>query len=520
MTINNSLFLVRGKELLGIKKILVVDDERNITDVLATILRSLGYSVSAASDGEEALNILKKEYYELVITDIKMPQMDGLSLLKEINKLKKDIIIIMLTGLATSDTAVEAMRSGAFDYIVKPFNIEKIIDVVARADKEFRKRCESIQLKETASLYHISEAISLGSDLNNIFKIGISAISKEIDADVIALYLKNDKKGLFELKIRGFMSKNESWSKGFIKNIEEDKISSLFKETKTILWYDSGHIEADLFIINGDQLFSMISIPLRVKNKIIGIMNAYSFTKNHIFTEGQKKTLAIFSNSIAGAVETTRLYDNLQQTFKETMLGLVAAIEARDKYTNGHSTRVAEYAKIIAEGLGLPKEDVNLIYQAARLHDIGKIGIDNSALNKPERLTENEYNMFKAHITIGRQIIQPINFLSQAIPFIYYHHEFYNGKGYPDGKMGEDIPLGARILQVADAFDAMTSDRPYRKALPYATALSELRKFSGIQFDPEIVRVFIREFEKKRGISSMAGMEIDVKEASAKPEFF
>ena len=202
------------------------------------------------------------------------------------------------------------------------------------------------------------------------------------------------------------------------------------------------------------------------------------------------------------------------------MLGLVAAIEARDKYTNGHSTRVAEYAKIIAEGLGLPKEDVNLIYQAARLHDIGKIGIDNSALNKPERLTENEHNMFKAHITIGRQIIQPINFLSQAIPFIYYHHEFYNGKGYPDGKMGEDIPLGARILQVADAFDAMTSDRPYRKALPYATALSELRKFSGIQFDPEIVRVFIREFEKKRGISSMAGMEIDVKEASAKPEFF
>ena len=195
MTINNSLFLVRGKELLGIKKILVVDDERNITDVLATILRSLGYSVSAASDGEEALNILKKEYYELVITDIKMPQMDGLSLLKEINKLKKDIIIIMLTGLATSDTAVEAMRSGAFDYIVKPFNIEKIIDVVARADKEFRKRCESIQLKETASLYHISEAISLGSDLNNIFKIGISAISKEIDADVIALYLKNDKRG-------------------------------------------------------------------------------------------------------------------------------------------------------------------------------------------------------------------------------------------------------------------------------------------------------------------------------------
>ncbi|MBI5179948.1 MAG: sigma-54-dependent Fis family transcriptional regulator, partial [Nitrospirae bacterium] len=142
MTINNKLFLVRDKEPLGIKKILIVDDEKNITDVLATILISLGYSVSTASDGEEALSILKKEYYELVITDIKMPQMDGLSLLKEINKLKKDIIIIMLTGLATTDTAVEAMRSGAFDYVVKPFNIEKIIDVVARADKEFIEKCD------------------------------------------------------------------------------------------------------------------------------------------------------------------------------------------------------------------------------------------------------------------------------------------------------------------------------------------------------------------------------------------
>lgn len=497
----NNAYSVRKENLIelkkGIRKILVVDDERNITDILATILKSRGYSVGTADNGKDAIEILKKESYDLVISDIRMPKMDGLTLLKEINKLKKDIITILLTGFATIDTAVESMKLGAFDYVVKPFDVTEIINVIAKADRLFRKKSESIQLKEMASLYHISEAISHGSDLNNIFKIVINAISKEVDADAITLYLKNEKRGIFELKIRGYKSKNEIWTRYFIKNVAEDKINNLFKESKSIHLYGEWLSEAGIFINRTNPLSAMISIPMRIKNRIIGVLNAYSFTRGHIFTEGQEKTLFIFSNSIAVAVETKRLYENLQQTFSETMLGLAAAIEARDKYTNGHSTRVAEYAQIISEGLGLSKEEINLIYQAARLHDIGKIGIDNAALNKPERLTEKEHNMFKDHISIGKQIIQPINFLSQAIPLIYYHHEFYNGEGYPDGKRGEDIPLGARILQVADAFDAMTSNRPYRKALSYDVAISELRKFSGTQFDPDIISVFVKEMGKR-----------------------
>lgn len=502
--IQNNAYLLKNErhaaEKGGIERILVVDDEENITEVLSIFLSSRGYFVTTAKDGEEALKALKEDYYDLVISDIRMPKMDGIALLKEINKLKGNIITIMLTGFATIDTAVNAMKSGAFDYVVKPFSVNEIMHAVKRADEKFKEMVEGIQLKETTSLYDMSEAISSGSKLNEIFRIGINAISREVDADAIALYLKNEKNRLFELKIRGFKSKNEKWSRGFIKSIDEDSVNKFFKDNRAVLMYGKDISRPEIFIAKGSVLVSIIAIPLRINNKIIGVLNAYSFTKGHFFTEGQKKSLLIFSNSIAAAVETTRLYDNLQQTFKETMLGLAAALEARDKYTKGHSYKVSEYSQIIAEGLGLAQNEISLICQAAKLHDIGKIGIDNSALNKPEKLNKEEHNKFKNHIIIGKQIIQPISFLSEAIPLIYYHHEFFNGSGYPEGKKGEDIPLGARILQVADAFDAMTSDRPYRKALSHEAAISELKRFSGTQFDPVITEVFIKEIEKRKSI--------------------
>lgn len=501
MTQNNA-YLLKNEwptaEKGGIERVLVVDDEENITEVVSLFLKSKGYFVTTAKNGEEALKILKEDYYDLVISDVRMPKMDGLALLNEIKKLKGNIVTIMLTGFATIDTAVDAMKLGAFDYVVKPFSINEILNAVKRADEKFRDMIENIQLKEATSLYDISEAISSGSNLSEIFRIGINAVSREVDADAISLYLKNEKSRLFELKIRGFKSKNENWSKGFIKIIGDDLVNKFFKDNRAVLLHGKDILRSDVFIAKESSLISIIAIPLKINNKIIGVLNAYSFTKGHIFNEGQKKSLLIFSNSIAAAVETSRLYDNLQLTFKETMLGLAAALEARDKYTKGHSYKVCEYAQIIAEGLGLPQNEVSLICQAAKLHDIGKIGIDNSALNKPERLNKVEHDMFKNHITIGKQIIQPISFLSDAIPLIYHHHEFFNGSGYPDGKKGSEIPLGARILQVADAFDAMTSDRPYRKALSHEAAISELKKFSGTQFDPEITDVFIKEIEKRK----------------------
>ncbi|MFQ5780644.1 MAG: HD-GYP domain-containing protein, partial [Nitrospiria bacterium] len=175
----------------------------------------------------------------------------------------------------------------------------------------------------------------------------------------------------------------------------------------------------------------------------------------------------------------------------ESVKVLAQAIEAKDLNTSGHCDRMVEYALAVADRLGLSQEEKRHLGYGAALHDIGKIGIHESILNKPGKLTEEEYEAMKAHPGIGAEIIKDIEFLSDVVPLIYSHQERYDGTGYPEGLAGEEIPVGARIIAVLDTFDAMTSNRPYRKALPIEAVFSELRRCRGTQFDPNIVDAFI-----------------------------
>jgi len=195
--------------------------------------------------------------------------------------------------------------------------------------------------------------------------------------------------------------------------------------------------------------------------------------------------------SIRKLVEKQRLQSDNQQLF-DTIKVLALALDARDHYTHGHSQEVTEYSVVIAQEMNLSKEEITIIRDAGLLHDIGKIGIPDAVLLKPGRLTEEEYAHIKKHPEIGRKILSQVSSLAEIIPLIYHHHERYDGSGYPEGLSGEMIPLGARILAVSDAYQAMTSDRPYRKALPMQVAIDELERFKGKQFDPTIVETFLR----------------------------
>ncbi len=186
--------------------------------------------------------------------------------------------------------------------------------------------------------------------------------------------------------------------------------------------------------------------------------------------------------------------DNLQ--LFDTIKVLALALDARDHYTHGHSQQVTEYAVDIAREIGLSCKEIDNIRDAGILHDIGKIGIPDAILLKPGRLTEEEYAQIKKHPVIGKKILEPVNCLADKIPLIYHHHERIDGQGYPEGLEGDNIPLGARILSVADAYQAMTSDRPYRKALPTLIAIEELKRFKGRQFDPDIVDAFLRVLKR------------------------
>ncbi len=196
----------------------------------------------------------------------------------------------------------------------------------------------------------------------------------------------------------------------------------------------------------------------------------------------------------AAAIDNAQLYSDLQATFYQTIESLARTLDKMDHYTAGHSERVARYAVRLAKSLGLNDALVEVTRQAALMHDIGKIGCIMN-LNKPSKLTLDEYEVFKQHPTNGKEILEPIQFLAPVVPGVYCHHERWDGQGYPQGLKGKNIPLVARIISIADAYDAMTSDRAYRRALPHEVTVDEIYRCAGTQFDPDIAGTFQEEIE-------------------------
>jgi HD-GYP domain-containing protein (c-di-GMP phosphodiesterase class II) len=207
--------------------------------------------------------------------------------------------------------------------------------------------------------------------------------------------------------------------------------------------------------------------------------------------------LRIVADRAAAAIENAKLYEDLKGSFRQTIRGLASAIDKMDRYTSGHSERVAAYAQMLAIKLGLSESEIEIVRQSALMHDIGKIGCVLN-LNKPGILSEREYEIFKKHPGFGRDILQPIEFLQPLIPGVHCHHERWDGNGYPVGLKSQDIPLMARIISVADVYDAMTSDRAYRKALPHEATISEIKRCAGSQFDPKLVPEFVDVVERHR----------------------
>jgi putative nucleotidyltransferase with HDIG domain len=211
----------------------------------------------------------------------------------------------------------------------------------------------------------------------------------------------------------------------------------------------------------------------------------------------QKQNLLLAKRIEESTKNLTRLYEDLRSTYMRTIKVLAQAIDARDHYTHSHSENVTKYATTIAEEMGLSAHEVETIREACELHDLGKIGIEDSILSKPSSLTPQEWEQIKRHPVIGSQILEPLTFLSEAIDLIRQHHEHYDGSGYPEGRRGEDILLGARIIHLADAYESMRSARSYRNVpLSKEEAIAEIQRNSGRQFDPKVVEVFLRVVDR------------------------
>jgi HD-GYP domain-containing protein (c-di-GMP phosphodiesterase class II) len=252
---------------------------------------------------------------------------------------------------------------------------------------------------------------------------------------------------------------------------------------------------------------SILAVPLVSERKVIGVLEVLNKVDGSGFNVNDLAVLMALASTAAIAISNARLHQAVLDGYKSTVKALTAAIDAKDPYTRGHSQRVMEYALLGATSLSFSPQELQAIEFGGLLHDVGKIGIDESILRKSDGLTHGEWSVMHNHPLIGASIIGEVPFLETARDVVLHHHERYDGNGYPEGLKGEDIPIGARLLAVADAFDTMTTDRSYRPARSMDGALSALAKGAGTQFCPVAVKAFVSGFKKHQEVLNQSPSE-------------
>lgn len=485
------------------ERILVVDDEEVIRDLLVSFLMKEGYSIQTASSGVEALEELSKNSFDLVVTDINMPGMSGLDLLKNIRQQYPDTVVLIMTGFASIETTMAAIKQGAYDYIMKPFKINEMKKAIDHALDRFRLASENAKLRETMSLLKVSNALSKTIDLKDLLQLILATALNHTGATRGSLMML-DEKGK-ELIIKASVGIEEDIIEKSRVKLGEGISGKVAAEREPVLISD---VTSHPLFNKLAQHFpekSFISIPLvgamsdellydskKEKKNLIGVLNLNKPKTGKTFSQSDVHFLSILANQAAISIENAQLFQNLESTYLSTMKSLALILEGKNPYTRGHSERVTDYAVAIAKEMEISSKEINTLKYAALLHDIGKIGISDLILNKPGDLTSDEYEEIKQHPAIGHDMLKPIKFLHNALPIVRHHHERMDGKGYPDGKKGEDLSYAERICMVADAYDAMNSTRPYRKVLEQEKIFAELDKHSGTQFDKDVVKTLIK----------------------------
>lgn len=394
---------------------------------------------------------------------------------------------------------------------------ERFANKVAAAMENARLHgSEQQKLKETMALLEVSRLVTSTLDIDLLLSrlVQITADVCEIGKCTVYIYLHEN--GRFFPTATFGMFPDSEWETELSEGILPGDLVA--EEAEALMRGEVAISEAHLspFIpaerLEDTGVKSVLLVPISSRDHLLGIMALFDGRERDEL-DGEDLNLV---NAIAGqaavAMDNASLYEDLEMSYFSTVKALARAIEVKDPYTYGHSERVTEYAMVIAAKLDLSEWDLRNLKYAAALHDIGKLGIAGHILNKAGALSEDEFIHVKTHPQMGDSIMEPVSFLKEPREIILHHHERYDGNGYPDGLEGEDIPLGARILAVADSFEAMMSDRPYRKALALDEAVKEIEDNAGTQFDPVVAKAFIEalsEGEAGEHVKPQAASELN-----------
>ena len=361
---------------------------------------------------------------------------------------------------------------------------ETIVQKLAKTTPKNLATTERL-IKSLETIYEVGNSISSIQTVDELLdQIAERLLNVFSDVQRVCILLKDKGKDFIPkfLKNRADVpSESFQISRSIIKKSVEDEVCVLANDA----FEDERFSGAESIMTM--NLRSVMCAPLVYKGDVLGLIYLDNREKPNCFDENDVALLSALANQSAVAIDNSRLYEDLQRAYHETILALLNTVEAKDPYTRGHSQRTSRYALGIAQEMKLSEEECKEIKTAAELHDIGKIGVRERIIDKESALSTIEFHSIQAHVLTGEGILKPIEYLSFVLPMVRNHHEHYDGSGYPDGLKGKKIPLGARILGVADAFDAMTTQRPYNKPMTFKKALQKCKTSKGKQFDPDIV---------------------------------
>ena len=468
-------------------RVLVVDDNASLLRFLVSAFSANGCAVTQAGAAEQALSLITDQPFDLVVSDIKMPGLSGLDLLRAVKGKQPGTPVVLITGNPSVNSAVFGLRHGAYDYLPKPFSIREIQQLLARVRSDRQKWDGQVPLpagltEELARrqlgvevLFRIGDLALQGLETGAFVDEVLRLIVQSIKSDA-ALVLLRDEHGGFSSSQQGEATLVTQLL-SMLQRSFEDLIATGGKEILPLT--TGGELEAVAAVIPG-------------VGRSMGVVCLARAVRTGAFLPDERELLLGYAQTTAVALQKLILRENVERNLVDTITAFVNAIESKDHYLKGHSARVSLYAGDIAQMLGMTTEMVDVVRRGAMLHDLGKLSIMDTILSKPERLTAEEFTIIKSHPVVGAKILEPLRFLARETCAVRHHHERFDGTGYPDGLRGEDIPLVARVVTVADVFDAITSNRPYRTALPLAAAREEIARGCGSHFDPVVAEAFLR----------------------------
>jgi len=472
------------------QRVLVVDDDRPFLNFVQYILARDEFEVEIAASAEEALARLQQAPVDLLLTDIHMAKMEGLELIQRVKAEWPGMVIVIMTGYGTAPGVMEALRVGAVGYVLKPFTQEQIVSVVKNAIEKDRLKRENIRVKSLASLFQFSWALMRESNQGALLGRAVDWIKREARVDHASIILQEPKGGTL---VVAAVSDGETLAS---RGLDEAGVCNMAhltlarQEPFTLL----GGVTCRPAL---EEIFGQLPsaalriIPIVARGKTLGVLSLLKQGVGFFLERGVPEMLAIFTRQIAIILENARLVDALQEGYRHTLEALVTAINLQDRRGGEHASGVERYALRIGERLAFTPPRLHGLSVAAMLHDIGKMGSDEAVLSKEEKLTSEEYEQIKKHALDGANILDPIRLPDEVGLSVLHHHERWDGAGYPHRLSGEAIPLYARIIAIADAFDAMTSMRSYRGRTSVEAAGGEIIRHRGTQFDPTLVDLFM-----------------------------